>query len=66
MMMSCMANHLITQVKNIISIGLCHTILMEDLRMHLVSAKCMPRLWTDDLQRANDDENLLKNVSHCW
>jgi hypothetical protein len=25
----------------------------------------MPRRLTDDLQRANDDENLLKNVSQC-
>jgi hypothetical protein len=35
----------------------------RDLRMHRVSAKFVPRLLTDDLlQRANDDENLFKNV----
>jgi hypothetical protein len=57
-----------------ISIGSCHTILMEDLGMHGVPAKFVSRLLTDDqklqqfslceniLQRANDDENLLKNV----
>jgi hypothetical protein len=42
------------------------TILMEDLGMHRVSAKFVPRLLTDDLQnvlqRANDGESLLKNV----
>jgi hypothetical protein len=42
-----------------ISIGSCHTILMEDLGMCRVSAKFVPRLLTDDLQnllqRANDD-----------
>jgi hypothetical protein len=46
-------------------IGSCHTILMEDLGMHLVSAKFVPRLLIDDLQnllqRANG-KNLLKNV----
>jgi hypothetical protein len=46
-----------------ISIGSCHTILTEDLGMHLVTAKFVPRLLTDDLlQRANDTQNLLKNV----
>jgi hypothetical protein len=47
---------------------------MEDLGMHRVSAKSVPRLLTDDqklqqfsiceylLQKANDEENLLKNV----
>jgi histone-lysine N-methyltransferase SETMAR len=56
-----------------ISNGSCHTILTEDLGMHRVSAKFVPRLLTDDrklqrfstcknfLQREND-ENLLKNV----
>jgi hypothetical protein len=35
----------------------------EDLGMHQVSAKFVPRLLTDDLlKRANGDENLLKNV----
>jgi hypothetical protein len=53
--------------------GSCHTILTEDLGMHWFSAKFMPKSLTDDqklhrfsicknLQRANDDENLLKNV----
>jgi hypothetical protein len=54
--------------------GSCHTILMKDLGMHQVSTKFVPRILTDDqklqqffmcenlLQRANDDENLLKNV----
>jgi hypothetical protein len=46
-----------------ISICSCHTILTEDLGMHWVSAKFVPRLLTDDLlQRANDDQNILKNV----
>jgi hypothetical protein len=35
----------------------------EDLGMHWVSAKFVPKLLNDDLlQRANDDECLLKNV----
>jgi hypothetical protein len=59
------SKHLITQMESIISIGLCHTNLMEGLGMHRVSAEFMPRRLTDDLQRANDDENLLKNVSQC-
>jgi hypothetical protein len=49
-----------------ISISSYHKILMEDLGMHQVSAKPVPRLFTDDLQnliqRANNDENLSKNV----
>jgi hypothetical protein len=49
-----------------ISMGLCHTILMEDIGMHQVSAKFVPRLLTDDLQnliqRASDSESLLKYV----
>jgi hypothetical protein len=35
-------------------IGSCHTILMEDLGMHEVSAQFVPRILTDDLLRAND------------
>jgi hypothetical protein len=31
-----------------IFIGSCHTILMEDLRMHWVSEKCLLRLLTDE------------------
>jgi hypothetical protein len=44
-----------------ISIGSCHTILMEDLGMHWVSAKFVPSLLTDDrkLQRFSICENLL-------
>jgi hypothetical protein len=54
-----------------VSTGSCHTILTEDLAMHRVPTKFVPRLLTDDrklqrfsfcdnlLQRAND-ENLLK------
>jgi hypothetical protein len=57
-----------------VSIGSCHRVLMEDLGMHLASAKIVSRLLTDDQklqhfpsvkispQRAND-KNLLKNVS---
>jgi hypothetical protein len=57
-----------------ISTGSSHTILTEDLGMHLFSAKFVPRFLTDNrklrrfsicenlLQRANEDENLLKNV----
>jgi hypothetical protein len=41
-------------------------VLTEDLGIHLVSAKFVLRLLTDDLQnllqRAKDNENLLKNV----
>jgi hypothetical protein len=56
-----------------ISTGPCHTILTEDLGMHQVSVKCVPRLLTDDrrlqrfsickhlLQRANYDKSLLEN-----
>jgi hypothetical protein len=46
-----------------ISISSCHTILMEDLGMHQVSAKPVSRLLTDDLlKRANDNEYLSKTV----
>lgn len=42
------------------------TLLMRDLGMHLISAKFVPRFLTahlqNHLQRANDNENLLKNV----
>jgi hypothetical protein len=41
-----------------ISIGLCHTILAEDLEVHGVPAKFVPRLLIDDLQRVNDNKNL--------
>jgi hypothetical protein len=43
-----------------ISSGACHTVLMEDLSMHWVSAKFGPRLLTDDqkLQRFSICENL--------
>jgi hypothetical protein len=39
---------------------------MEDLGMHQVSAKSVPRLLTDDLlQRANDNEYLFQTVITC-
>ena len=52
----------------------CHTILTENLKMHRVAAKFVPRLLTEEqkqnrvivsqelLDRSNTDENLLKNV----
>jgi AraC-like DNA-binding protein len=46
-----------------ISIGSCHTILTQDLGMHRVPAKFVPRLLPDDLLlKANDDEDVLKNA----
>jgi hypothetical protein len=57
-----------------ISTGSRHDILTEDLTMHQVSAKFVPRLLIDDqrthyvsickvfLQQVNDNENLLKNI----
>ena len=57
-----------------ISIGSCHQILTEELRMRRVSAKFVPRLLTDDqkenrveiseelLANANGNENFLKNI----
>jgi hypothetical protein len=48
--------------KAAISIGSCHIILIEDLGMLQISANFVSRLLIDDLQRANDNENLLRNV----
>jgi hypothetical protein len=46
--------------------GSCYTILMRDLGMHLISAIFVSRFLTahlqNHLQRANDNENVLKNV----
>jgi hypothetical protein len=45
-----------------VSTGSCHTILMEDLRIHRVSVKFAPRLFTDDQkhQHISICENLKK------
>ena len=52
----------------------CHEILTENLGMHRIAAKSVPRLLTDDqkqnrvdvsqelLDRANGDDNILKNI----
>jgi len=60
--------------KVVISIGSCHQIFTEKLKMCCVSAKFMPRLLTDDqkenhvevsqelLAIANGNENFLKNI----
>jgi len=57
-----------------ISIGSCHQILTEKLKMRRVSAKFVPRFLTDDqkencleisqelLANANGNENFLKNI----
>ena len=57
-----------------ISKTVCHGILTENLGMHRIAAKFVPRLLTDDqkqnradvsqelLDRANGDDNLLKNI----
>ena len=54
----------------------CHEILTENLGMHRIAAKLVPRLLTDDqkqnrvdvsqelLDRANGDDNLLKTLLH--
>jgi len=58
-----------------ISKTVCHEILTENLGMHRIAAKFVPRLLTDDqkqnrvdasqelLDRANDDDNFLKNIT---
>jgi hypothetical protein len=60
-----------------ISKTVCHEILTENLGMHRIAAKFVPRLLTDDqkqnrvdvskelLDRANDD-NVLKNIIKCF
>jgi len=57
-----------------ISKTVCHEILSENLGMHRIAAKFVPRLLTDDqkqnqvdmsqelLDRANDDDNFLKSI----
>ena len=57
-----------------ISKTVCHEILTENLGMHRIAAKFVPRLLTDDqkqnrvdvsqelLDRANGDDNFLKNI----
>jgi hypothetical protein len=57
-----------------ISKTVCHEILTENLGMHQIAAKSVPRLLTDDqkqkrvdvsqelLDQANDDDNFLKNI----
>jgi len=57
-----------------ISKTVCHEILTENSSMHLIATKFVPRLLTDDqkqnrvdvsqelLDRANDDDNFLKNI----
>jgi len=57
-----------------ISKTVCHEILTENLGMHRIAAKFVPRLLTDDqkqnrvdvsqelLDRANDDDNFLENI----
>jgi hypothetical protein len=60
------------------SIGSCHDILMTKLEMHRVVSKLGPQLLTQDqrdshvaicqelLDRANEDENFLKNITCNW
>ena len=72
------SNHRLTvrEVAEEVSISktVCHEILTENLGMHRIAAKFVPRLLTDDqkrnrvdmsqelLDRANDDDNFLKNI----